>query len=114
MQHIGGDLKTRTRKLIKPRYTLVFHDIRERLGINISTYVIFDSIHKLSHTNEQYVYCTMSKKNLGKFLGLTERTIFRAINKGLELAILEKNDRGDLRTTRKWGELVEIYSLKET
>ena len=114
MQQIGGDLKERARKLIKPRYTVVFHDIRERLDLNISTYVIFDSIHKLSHSNEQYVYCTMSKKNLGKFLGLTERTVFRAINKGLALGVLEKNDRGDLRTTTKWTELVEIYTLKGT
>ena len=112
MERIGEGIKNRYSKLLRPKYTVVLHQVREKLGIPITVYCIFDSIHKLSHSNRDHVYCTLSKQNIGKFLGVTDRTVFRAIKVGLGLGLLEKNERGDLRTTRKWVDLVELYSIK--
>ena len=112
MEKIGEGMKNKYSKLFRPKYTVVLHQVREKLGIPITSYCIFDSVHKLSHSNRDHVYCTLSKQNIGKFLGITERTVFRAIKVGLELGLLEKNERGDLRTTRKWVDLVELYSIR--
>ena len=112
MERIGEGLKNKYRQLFRPKYTVVLHQVRDELGISIGSYCIFDSIHKLSHSNRDHVYCTLSKQNIGKFLGTTQRTVFRAIKEGLELGLIEKNERGDLRTTRKWVDLVEFYSIK--
>ncbi len=32
----------------RPRYTFVLHDVREKLDLSLTTYVVIDSIHKLS------------------------------------------------------------------
>ena len=113
MEHIGGDIKRKKRTLDKPRYTVVLHEVRERLDLSINNYVVLDSIHKLSHTNEQYPYCTMSKDEMAKFLKLHRATVFRAINEGIRQGLIERTPEHFLRTTRKWVELVEIYSLKK-
>lgn len=30
----------------RPRYTMVLHDVRQKLGISVNTYIVVDSIHK--------------------------------------------------------------------
>lgn len=112
MEQLGRiqSFEDRRRKLVRPRFTVVLHQVREQLDLSMSTYAVFDSIHTLSHTNHDYVWCTMSKEELGKFLGLSRRTIFNAVTEGLTKGLLEKNDRGDLRTTPKWVDTVNVYS----
>jgi hypothetical protein len=100
----------RRRKLLRPRFTVVLHQVREELDLSMSSYAVLDSIHTLSHSNHDYVWCTMSKEEIGKFLGLSRRTIFNAVTEGLTKGLLEKNDRGDLRTTLKWVDTVSVYS----
>ncbi len=38
----------------RPRYTVVLHDVREKLNISLNTYVIIDSIHKLSTSDPKF------------------------------------------------------------
>ena len=38
----------------RPRYTVVLHDVREKMGISLNTYVIVDSVHKLSTSNPKF------------------------------------------------------------
>ena len=61
----------------RPRYTVVLHDVREKMGISLNTYVIVDSVHKLSTSNPKFPYCVMSKKELSDFLCLSGRRCFR-------------------------------------
>lgn len=96
----------------KPRYTVVLHDIREKLGLSLNTYVVIDSIHKLSTNNPNYPYCTMSKEGIAKFLDLGRATVFRSIEEGLQKGLIEKTPEHFLRTTRKWIDQVEVYSSK--
>ena len=110
-----GDILDQPKRLAaaQPRYTVVYHPIREELGLTLTEYCTFDSVHKLSTIRAEYPWCSKSKRNLAKFLGFTERTVFRAIAVGLKKGLLERNERGDLRTTMRWKEKVELYEFRE-
>ena len=99
-------------KLARPAFTTVIHPVREKLGLTWLEYGVFDSIHHLSHSQQDFPYCTMSKKELAKFLGISERFVYKTIKKGEAKRIIEKNERGDLRTTSCWTNLVYLYSPK--
>ena len=43
-------------------------------------------------------------------MDISDRQAFRAIKEGLEKGLLEKNDRGDLRSTAKWVEQAVLYN----
>lgn len=94
----------------RPRYTMVFHDARLKLGISINTYTVIDSIHKLSSSNHLFPYCVMSKPEMAEFLGLGERTVFRCIKEAEELGLIERNKVG-LRASEKWIKLIEVYDI---
>jgi hypothetical protein len=116
IENILNDTRASLKKAAeaKPRYTVIYHPIREELGLSLTEYCIIDSIHKLSTLRSEYPWCSKSKRNLAKFLGFTERTIFRALALATKKGLIEKNDRGDVRTTLRWREKVEIYEHRET
>ena len=66
----AGGLVDKSRFKRRPRYTVVLHDVREKLGLSLNTYVVIDSIHKLSTSDPKYPYCIMSKPNMAEFLQL--------------------------------------------
>ena len=110
MKH-AGELFNKTKIKKRPRYTVVLHDVREKLGLSLNTYVVVDSIHKLSTSDPKFPYCVMSKADLAKFLRLADRTVFRALNEAEELGLIERQDYG-VRTTEMWIKAVEIYTIK--
>ena len=114
MEHIGkiteGDKKKYHRK---PRYTVVLHDVREKLDLSLNAYVVIDSIHKLSNSNPNYPYCTMSKPKIAQFLKIGEATVFRAIEEAIQKGLVERTPEAFLTTTFKWVELVETYDIKD-
>ncbi len=112
MRPIGNQLPNRKRFSLRPRFTVVHHPIRIKFGLTINTYTIIDSIHHLSHRPD-HPWCTQSKADLGDFVDLSERQVFRATKEGIEKGLLEKNDRGDLRSSNKWIEQVVLYSNRE-
>ena len=112
MKRLGEITKKTKRKFtVKPRYTVVLHDVREKLSLSLNTYAIIDSVHKLSRNNPDYPYCTMSKEDIAAFLKLSRPTVFRAIQEGEAKGLLQRTKEGFLRTTQRWVETVEIYSL---
>ena len=113
MQSFGDAVKKSNKKYTKrPRYTVVLHEVRERLNLSFNTYAVIDSVHKLSHSDPNYFYCTASKEKIAEFLAISRRTIFNSLEEGLKKGLLEKNERGDLRTTQKWVDTVELYEPK--
>ena len=109
---LGGFVdKSRFKK--RPRYSMVIHDVRERLDISLTTYVVVDSIHKLSSSDPRYAYCVMSKEDIAKFLKVSRRTVFRSIDEAEKLGLIERTELG-LRATEKWIKAVEIYSIRAT
>ena len=95
----------------RPRYTIVLHDVREKLGLSVNTYIVIDSIHKLSTSHRDFPYCVMSKEDLADFLGLGRATVFRSIKEAEEAGLIEREARKGLRTTQKWIDTVELYRL---
>lgn len=98
---------------LQPRFCTIYHPIRVELGLTVNEYVIIDGINQLSHKPD-HPWCTTSKDAMEEFTGISRRTIFRAIEKGIENELLEKNERGDLRTTMKWIHAVMLYKQKTT
>mmetsp|Transcript_29386 Transcript_29386/g.57349 ORF Transcript_29386/g.57349 Transcript_29386/m.57349 type:complete len:115 (+) Transcript_29386:284-628(+) len=95
----------------RPRYTIVLHDVREKLGLSVNTYIVVDSIHKLSTSNRNFPYCVMSKEDLAEFLGLGRATVFRSIKEAEDAGLIEREARKGLRTTQAWIDTVELYRL---
>ena len=95
-------------------YTTILHDIRERLNLSLNEYCITDSIHKMSHRKD-YSWCYESKKNLGKFIGVSERATHKIIRKLLFMNILEKEPSGSgLRTTEIWSNSTEFVNHEQS
>jgi len=98
---------------LQPRFTTIYHPIRIELELNVNEYVVLDSIHQLSH-KPSHPWCTQSKDEIAAYTGISRRTVFRAIESGLEKGLIEKNERGDVRSTDKWIETVLLYKQKTT
>jgi len=94
----------------RPRYSIVLHDVRDKLGISLTTYVVIDSIHKLSSSDARFPFCVMSKEDIATFLKISRRTVFRSIDEAEALELIERSEQG-LRATDKWIRAVEIYSI---
>ena len=110
MTQIGNLIDTGKLKR-RPRYTIVLHDVREKLDLSVNTYIVVDSIHKLSTTNRNFPYCVMSKEELAEFLRLGRATVFRSIKEAEDAGLIEREARKGLRTTEKWIDTVELYRI---
>jgi hypothetical protein len=109
--HISKHLARKTFRL-QPRFTIVHHAVRQKFELSLTTYAVFDSIHQLSH-RPNHPWCSQSKLEIGKFLDVSERQVFRAIKEGLEQGLLERNERGDLRTSELWVRQVVLYDTRQ-
>lgn len=108
---IGAYLATKSFRL-QPRFTIVHHAVRQKFDLSLTTYAVIDSVHQLSH-RPGHAWCSQSKLEIAKFLDVCERQVFRAVRQGLEKNLLEKNDRGDLRSTELWVQQVILYDGKQ-
>jgi hypothetical protein len=95
---------------IRPRYSIILHDVREKLDLSLNTYVVVDSVHKLSSSDPNFPYCVMSKMEMADFLDLSERTVYRALNDAEHRGLIQRTGHG-LRATEQWIGAVEIYSI---
>ena len=96
----------------RPRYTVVLHPVRQKFELSLNTYAVIDSVHKLSSSNPNYQWCTMSKEDLAEFLVVSRSTVFRSIDEALKKGLIEKNPDGFLRATTAWIDAVEIFDIR--
>ncbi len=107
-------------KVARLNYTTINHDARVRLGLTINEYCVFDLIHNLATNpkNTQMGWCYARKETLASYLDLGRATVFRAINKGLSLRLLEKHpDQPALiKATSSWFDevMIKTESQNET
>ncbi len=108
MDHISRRINLERKFKLKPRFTVIHHPLRIKFELSFTTYAVIDSVHQLSHRPD-HPWCTQTKADLAAFLDISDRQAFRAIKEGLEKELLEKNERGDLRSTTKWVNQVVLY-----
>lgn len=108
MKPLSASIKMERRFKLTPRFTVVHHPIRIKFDLSFTTYAVIDSVHQLSH-RPNHPWCTQSKADLAAFLDISDRQAYRAIKEALEKGLLEKNDRGDLRSTELWVNKVVLY-----
>lgn len=98
------------------RFTLILHDIRGELGLNLVRYCIADSIYHLSNNPDSKVkgWCYASKQHIAKFLGITVRTVFSNVNWLIKEGLVEKDEETKyLKTTKKWYEKVVLMKMRK-
>lgn len=93
---------------LMPRFTIVHHPIRQKFELSMAQYALIDSIDQLSHRPD-HPWCETKKQDLADFLEIARSTVYEAIKIGLEKELIEKNERGDLRTTQTWIDQVRLY-----
>lgn len=74
----------------------------------MAAYALIDSIDQLSH-RPNHPWCERKKEDLALFIGVVRSTVYEAIKQGLEADLLEKNEKGELRTTQRWISEVRLY-----
>jgi len=74
--------------------TKVYYDKLIEHDLSILEYCVADYIYKLSNTagNTKGGYCYMSKESIAKAFNISERTIYRIINRLRSKSVLEKDD----------------------
>ena len=87
-------------------YTTILHPLRKAYNLSIHEYCILDSIYMLSHNKKYGGWCVMSKRDIGKELDLSERTVFVTIDLLEAKGLIDKSEKGFLRTTDEWNELI--------
>jgi len=94
---------------MEARFFLIIPKIKKKFGLTYEQFIVIQSIHYLSSSNEKFPWCVASRQQIAKFCGISERTVFRAIQKGIELGLIVKDERtGFLRTTAKWHKALYI------
>jgi len=85
-------------------FSVVRYQVRKALDISISEYCLCDMVYHLAYNAENTLrYCYASKSTLAEELGITERGIFKMIERLEEMGLMERHeDRRMLRTTVKW------------
>lgn len=85
--------------------TIINHPIRKALCLSVIEYCILDSIYLLSNNNKYGGWCVASKRYIGESLDVSERKVFQTIDVLLEKELIEKNERGSLKTRDLFNEL---------
>ncbi|HEA28447.1 MAG TPA: hypothetical protein ENH91_00375 [Leeuwenhoekiella sp.] len=78
----------------KKVYTTIIHVRREVLGISIIEYCVAEMIYHFSNAPDSKKiggWCFASKQHIADCLSVNKRTIERAINKLLDLKLIEKD-----------------------
>lgn len=95
----------------KINYTIINHTAREALDLSWLEYGLADLIYNLSNNPKSSYpnWCYASKKTLAKNLGITERQIYKLLNKLEDKKLVERHsETSHLKTTAEWYNLVVI------
>ena len=104
------------KKDVKYGFTVVQHDPRLKFDLSNDTYCIADAIYNLSNNPASIVlgWCYSSRQSLADLLGISKRTVQRAINELVEKELVNINQETNfLRTTQKWYDEFVQYKLQQ-
>ena len=95
------------------RHTHIYHEAREKLGLSIIEYCVAAVIRTYEggkESRENYAWVFASKETIAQCLGVSKRTIERAITVLLKKELIEKNSTTKhLRTTESWIKEIDYW-----
>jgi hypothetical protein len=94
-------------------YTTIVHDVRDFLGISLEEYCVANAVYHLSNNPDSQIqgWCYSSKKYIASFIRISDRTVFRCIEKLIKKDLVFRDEATKyLKTTRKWYETAVIQS----
>ena len=88
-------------------FTTIIHPIRKALCLSCNEYIVLDQVYRLSHNDKYGSWCVASKAKIAEWLDLSEKTVFRAIEKLIAKELISKdNQTGWIKTTDAWNEQI--------
>lgn len=96
---------------VVPPYSTVVYEIRRKLGITMTDYIMLDMVFHLSYDR----WCTKSARMMAYDLGVTERGVFKMKERLLRIGYLKKNSKGFLKVTEQFTEVAmnKVHTLPE-
>lgn len=101
---------------VKLGFTTIQHDPRLRYQLSNNEYCIADAIYHLSHNPDSIApgWCFARREKLGKFFGLSRRTVITAVSKLKAKGLVEEDkETSYLRTTKLWYEDFIVFALNQ-
>lgn len=97
-------------------YTVINHNARKRLGLNLNEYCLADLIHNLSNNGKSLNgYCYASKQYMADELGLTKKWVITLIGNLIDKEIVVKHPvTKHLKTTEKWNSVCISTGVQNT
>ena len=90
------------------------HNLRAKWGLSFVEYGILMDIYYLSHNKEFDGWCVKSRASIAKTIGVSERTVFRAIDLLILAGFIEKQESTNyLRSTDKWNRIISGENVGE-
>jgi len=107
------------------RITVVWYEVKEKLGLSLSEYAVIELIDRLTgssrrlpmqSTSTLFSQCETSKASLARYLGMSKSGIFRIIERLVKKGVLLKG-KGDIKhyvsLADRWYDAIEPYREKE-
>ena len=103
------------------RITVVWYDVKEKLGLSLSEYAVIELIDRIlgssrGPTSPLFSQCEASKASLARYLGMSKSGLFRIIQRLVKKGVLLKG-KGDvkhsLQLADRWHDAIEPYREKE-
>lgn len=97
------------------KFTVIDHNARIGLGIDLITYCIASSVYTLSNSPKAIVkgWCNATRDYFAEWLGVSKRTVINHINILVDLDLIEKDNYTNyLRTTEKWYFAIEATEIE--
>ena len=90
------------------KYTTILHKERKILQLSVIEYTIADMIYHLSSNPKAPTpgWCTKCRDNMAEDIGFSKRGLQGAISRLIQKNIIERNEKGHVRTTSFWYEIV--------
>lgn len=85
------------------QFTTVDHELRRKYTLTLNEYAICDSIYHLSRDQ----ICTMSKENLGQFIGVTKQSVHKILNTLEKKKLIKRVSKNGLKTTHLWNKEIK-------
>lgn len=102
---------------IKIGYTTIMHEPRINFGLSMNDYAVCSIIYHLSNNPKAPVpgWCIASREQIGKFLGLSRRTVCNVVDNMVEMGLVAIQEPTRFtQTTDEWYDNFECFNPQIT